>query len=302
MRMRRIAWRLAGLVALVACGPASPDPDGGVARGLFPALSLRPLTAHAVSPRRPHDILFVVVDALRPDHMGVYGYPHPTTPFLDALAAESYVFLHHSVGAPWTLASTATMLTGLEPDAHGCEGSRCRLPTRISTVAEDLKALGYRTGAIVANLNASSVMGFDRGFETFIDGTRDPELGKAPTAENALARASAWLEAGRNDPRPWFLFVFLVDPHAPYETPGEDAWLAAVGGDPVRMPDIEGDYDEATQRGIVALYDAAVAHTDAQLGRFFAQQEARGTLADATLLLTADHGEAFGEHGFYRHN
>jgi arylsulfatase len=290
---------------LAACAPSDParEPDGGVARGLFPGLSPAPLEGHAVSPGRPHDILFVVVDALRPDHMGVYGYPHPTTPFLDALAAESYVFLHHSVGAPWTLASTATMLTGLEPDVHGCEGSRCRLRPQLSTLAQDLKRLGYRTGAVVGNLNASSVMGFDRGFDRFIDALSDRDLAKAPTAAKVLERASDWIDAARADSRPWFLFVFLVDPHAPYETPETEAdWLAGIEGAPVRMPHIEGRYDEATRKGIVALYDASVAYTDDRLRAFFAEQEAQGTLADATVLLTADHGEAFGEHGFYRHN
>lgn len=297
-------------LALVAAAPAQAatgqDPDGGLARGYFDGLKPRPLTLKPTG-KKPGNVIFLVVDALRPDHMGVYGYDkarEPTTPFLDEWSQDAFVFLHHHVNAPWTRPSTASMLTGLYPSKHRTQTDQSKLPAGIRTLPMDMKRLGYQTVGVVGNGNGSSIGGLDRGFEHYVDTTTAWE--KLPNAQQIFDDALAWTDKKRKKNKPFFMFLFVVDPHDPYRAPPEyEKRFLPPGfeGEPRRRAhwEYKNDYPKHERDSMLAVYDAAIRYTDDQIKRFFGELEKRGLMDDTTIVITADHGDGFGEHGYYLH-
>ncbi|MBN2359222.1 MAG: sulfatase [Deltaproteobacteria bacterium] len=273
-----------------------------MARGYFGGLRGQAAILHDTGQRRGN-ILWIVVDALRPDHLGMYGYDKPTTPFLDELAAQSFVFVNAYVNAPWTRSSTASMLTGLYPSQHRTQSDRSKLPADIRTVAQDLKRAGYRTAAVVGNGNAGSMGGLNRGFDYYIDTVTHWD--GLPAAPDVYAEALTFLKQQQGSKTPWFLFLFLVDPHDPYHAPPEyeAQWLKGIAGEPRRRAHWEynNKYPENERRSMIALYDASIRYTDDQTRLLFDQIKALGLYQNTTVVFSADHGEAFGEHGYYLH-
>jgi len=267
----------------------------------------------------PRHVLLISIDTLRADHMGAYGYERPTTPFLDTLAARGVVFDSHMANSNCTLNSHASMLTGLLEPAHGVrdggrEGERFALPPAARTLAEELRAAGYRTAAFTSHplwLNAD--FGFDQGFDTFVTSWRP--------AERTVAEFLALLDEER--PERSFSFLHFFDVHSdepagepvlPYLSTPEliDEFAGAVPegftGCSERIPDAcASEYLKAVSNHVdvlapgqleflVGLYDAGIRKLDGDLERLFGELERRGFLADALVVVTADHGEAFMEH------
>ncbi len=267
-------------------------------------------------------VVLIVVDALRADHLGTYGYDRPTTPHLDAWAERGRVFERAWATSPWTLPSFGSILTGQLPSAHSAgievgEGADAdvevvaarnfvRLASSVPTVTELLAAEGFATGAFVANPFLDPRFGLDRGFVDY-DHYETSNSDLRPAAE-VVDRALDWIDGTGG--RPFFLMLHFFDPHLDYDAPppfrGRFAEASAEGLDlPVRglwpirnrldtMPAAERDF-------IVAAYDEELAYVDAELGRLFDELESRGVLNDAVVLLTADHGEAFFEHDGFEH-
>jgi arylsulfatase A-like enzyme len=194
--------------------------------------------------------------------MGAYGYDKPTTPFLDSVAKDAFVFLNAYTNAPWTRPAATSMLTGMWPSRHGTQTDRSRLPDHVPTVAEKMKALGYETVAVVGNGNAGSVAGLDRGFDHYVDTGRAWD--GLPTAADVYAEANAWLASRKSD-KPWFMFLFLIDAHDPYQAPPqyEKEWLGEYQGQPRRKAhwEFDNDYPEAERRSMIALYNASIRYT-----------------------------------------
>ena len=115
------------------------------------------------------DIVLVVVDTLRADHLGAYGYSRPTSPAIDAFASRATVFDDAWAAAPWTLPSVMSIMTGRLPSRHRVENDGLTLAPEIPTLAETLEASGYDTGAFVSHVYVDRPFGFARGFETFED-------------------------------------------------------------------------------------------------------------------------------------
>lgn len=257
--------------------------------------------------------MLLVVDALRPDHLGCYGYARPTSPAMDRLAARSVFFEEAVAVSSWTKPSVPSLLTGLYPSEHGVfEGSRKEgagppesdvLGEEASTLAERLREAGYRTAAFVHNAQLRGAFGFAQGFESY----RELES----SAPDLVREALAWLdEVRREGPRvPFFVYLHLLDTHWPYEPPAEAA--AALGAAGGSRPD---DYAlrEAVNRGLVSLsegelreivlrYDAEVLAVDRAVARLVEGLERRGVFDPSVFVLTSDHGEAFLEHGRLGH-
>ena len=286
-----------------AAAAPSPDPDHGNARAYFRGIELEPF-AYEPTGEKAKNVVWIVVDAMRPDHMGTYGYAKPTTPFLDSLAEDSFVFLHSYVNAPWTRPSTASMLTGLLPSKHRTQTDKSKLPADVRTIAQDFAAMGYETAGIVANGNGSSIAELDRGFSHYVDPAG--AFQKLPSAGQVYDEALKWLKTGRDTKKPFFLFIFVVDPHDPYRAPPdyEKKWLPkGFEGEPRRRAhwEYKNDYPEAERQSMIAVYDAAIRYTDDQTRRFFGELDALKLLDDLTWVVTADHGDGFGEHGYYLH-
>ncbi|MFW5924564.1 MAG: sulfatase [Myxococcota bacterium] len=247
------------------------------------------------TPDRPHVLVFLV-DTLRRDRLGAYGYDRPTSPHFDAFCDEAVRFEHAIAQSPWTSPSVASMFTGLHPLRHGLVRIGGVLPDTSRTMAEILSEAGYQTVAFSASAAASSEGGFAQGFEQFEEFVHPRRVG--PDSPVVLDALEKWLRA-RDDDRPLFLYVHVVDPHSPY---------APTGGFGSRFaPDTEIQSLRASRTrpellpAMEALYDGDVAMADAAFGRFLESLERHGLYQDAVTVFVADHGEQFLEHGGLQH-
>ena len=266
-------------------------------------------------------IVLVVFDALHAGHLGHLGYERDTTPHLDALAAEGVSFSRAFAPAPYTLASIPSLLTGRRPDTHGVTSVSARLSQEETTLAEVLARTGYRTVAAVGNFNGSARTGADQGFEVFREMFRDPEAALDPehAGEDAfrLATADMFVEFSsgvlEGDGRPLFLYLHILEPHAPYVMPDEyrGLWLdPAYEGrfaSGATQPFIDSLNDSASVaeddvEAAIALYDGNLKWADHNFGLLRQQLERAGLWDEALVIVTSDHGEAFWQHGRWGHN
>ncbi|MFQ5718737.1 MAG: sulfatase [Acidobacteriota bacterium] len=272
-----LAALLALLAPLAALGGESPPPPG-------PAAGLRdggPTTSRS----RPENVLLVTVDTTRADHLSCYGYGIRTSPHIDALASTGIRFADASSVVPLTGPGHATLMTGLVPRDHGAVRNGVRIRPEVPTLAQIASQIGMQTAAFISGWTLSArITGLDHGFDTYDDEMTDRYrlVNHQRWGDQTTDRALDWLDA--HGDTPFFLWVHLFDPHEPYRS--HDLDLAPVpGAAPVK------------RSGRVADYDQEIAFADAQIGRLLAALVRKG-LRDRTLVvLTADHGEAFGEHG-----
>jgi arylsulfatase A-like enzyme len=256
----------------------------------------------------------VVIDCLRADHVGAYGYPHPTTPNLDRLAAEGIRFEWSYANATWTKPSMATLFTGLYPSEHGLlrigepasdEIETDALPEGIPTIAERFAAAGYQPIAVVNQIHLKPEFGFGRGFEIY-------RWVKNRTGFDLNDDLFAALETGTRRGRPVFAWLHYIDAHWPYKrgrrgAPPELA-SARVRPEPPQEQSravidawVEEHLDERNRRALMTRYDREVAFADGALGDLVKRIEATGALDDTLLIVTSDHGEGFFEHGELMH-
>jgi arylsulfatase A-like enzyme len=258
--------------------------------------------ATAGPPSRPHVFVYLV-DALRADHLGCYGYPRPTSPAVDAFAKDATVF-HAVAPSSWTKASVASLFTGRSPIVHQAQDRSDALPGDAVTLAERLGAAGYRTYALYANAWVSGTFGLDRGFE---------EREFLPARSDRLNR-QLFGRLRRSAPEDrLFAYVHTIDPHLPYEPVSElrrrfaptgrtrsrvsAVWLEGVAararrGEPVPPRLIE---------EVTALYDAEIAFNDRQFGLFLEELKRRGLYDRSLIVFTSDHGEELFDHGGVSH-
>jgi len=244
-------------------------------------------------PQRPNVVVYVV-DCLRADHVGAYGYPLPTTPSLDRLAEDSLVLDELVSCAPWTKPSTGCLFTSLLPMYHQARTIDDALSFERLTLAEAFRDAGYATAAWVANpVINPRVFFFNQGFDRWID-LRAFEARAQGVHINALESDAAditkgvlpWLEA--NHDRTFFLYLHSLDLHYGYRPrpPFDEIFVE---------PAAEGlDRDRE-------LYDNELAYNDREIGKLIATLKELGIYDDTLVFVTADHGEEFGEHGFTRH-
>lgn len=255
-------------------------------------------------------IVLVLVDAMRPDHLGAYGYTRPTSPNLDRFAATGARFSRVYANAPWTRPSSVSFLTGLNASRHRTQSAKERIPDDVVTIAERLRKAGYATAGFTANGNGGSLAGLQRGFDVFEDPSNTYTKGKRGHTYNGLPsgpflidRVLAHLRA--STAKREFVFVFLVDPHDPYNAPPElEAMFLGDFKGTVRRKAVwetNNNYPPDERFSMVALYDAGIRYADQALGSFFAGLQELGLYDNATIFVSADHGEAFGEHGVYLH-
>jgi arylsulfatase A-like enzyme/Tfp pilus assembly protein PilF len=233
------------------------------------------------------NLLIVTIDTLRADHVGAYGYAAAQTPALDALAARGVRFSQAATSAPLTLPAHASLMTGTFPGFHNVrDNGGFYLGEEQDTLAEVLRARGYRTGGFVAAFVLDHRWGIAQGFDRFFD---DFDLAKyrvdvgldavqRPGSE-VVAKAIEWLDEDRT--RPFFGWVHLYEPHAPYEAPESIR---------ARFPPT-----------MIGAYDAEVATADLQLRRLLDHLTAAGRLDRTVVVVLGDHGESLGEHGEEQH-
>lgn len=298
-----VALARPGLAAPGAASAAAPaaatpaQPDGAPAAG--PAVAAAAAASGAVPAEgtagagpRPH-VLVYLVDTLRADRLGCYGYPRPTSPHLDAFAAGATLFEHAVAQSSWTKAAVASMFTGVWPPDHGAVGWAHSLAPEAETLAEGLRGAGYRTAAFVTNPHVVPHFGFDQGFDDFVRRIKVP-------SDKVTALVERWLDR-REDERPFFLYVHTMDPHAPYAPP--EPYRSAFAPDHAKMPTWAPRWkwpDEALPF-LSNLYDGEIARNDASFGALMTALRDRGLYDDTLVVVVSDHGEEFREHGLWRH-
>lgn len=278
-------------------------------RGNALCLGVTLLLAVACTPPPPNVVL-ISIDSLRRDHLGAYGYDRATSPHLDALAGEGVVFERAMSTTTWTLPAHASMLTGLYPTVHGVQGDADRLPDAARLVSEAFREAGYATRAVVSAPYLNAGFGFDQGWDLYDDVTGifdsraqnlDDSHWKVTSPEVHRRAVEALDTVGEG---PFFLFVHYWDVHydyappPPYDTmfdPGYEGAITSLNY--YWNDDIHADMRPRDLRHIVALYDGEIAYTDAYVGRLFEELRRRGLWDDALVVVTADHGDEFFEHG-----
>jgi len=250
-------------------------------------------------------MIVLVVDALRPDHMGCFGYGRDTTPRIDGWAARSAVFERAYAQAPLTPTSVASLLTARYPAAHRLVGDGEKIVggwRRDLMLTHWLQQDGWHTGCFSANPLIGPGWGFDAGF----DHVDHLDWRDARTLNRAL---TDWISERLRRRERFFAYVHYMDPHDPY-TPRRKAF----GPDASRFEGGEiNPYHEAIREGrdpglgaadlddMVSLYDAEVLETDREIGRLLAWMERHSLMESSAVALLADHGEAFMEHGWIKH-
>ncbi len=295
---------------------------------------------------RPN-LLWIVMDTTRADHLSVYGYARPTSPNIDAVAAEGVVFENAIAQSSWTMPTHFQMVT-----SRAVAGNEKVLDDSFVTAAEILKEQGYDTAAILGNYSLGRRSGFEQGFDTFMDGPvmlfylavfeklpvvklllraniLPPDFvlrmferkvfleGDAARADAITDRALRW--TARRGRKPFFLFINYMDPHDCYDPPQPFRDAFAAGVDPtigfVRwdfrrerhlssndfVRDVLPRLSARDWQAVVDLYDAEIAYLDHEMGRLFARLKAQGQYDDTVIVISADHGELFGEHGLANH-
>ena len=257
------------------------------------------------NPSAPN-IVYIVMDTQRRDRMGCYGYGRDTTPNLDALAARGLRFDDAYTTSSWTWPSTASLHTGLPPDAHGVRGaSACTLSQRFVTLAEALQARGYTTAAFVGNPIVEPDRAFDQGFETFLV-EKDSLRAAFRMSDEVVPRALEWMD--RHAPLRFFLYLHLVDPHTPHRPHPAEVERLGMAPRPADWPErgLDGVRHDApptpqTRQYASDLYDASVATGDRWVGAVLDRLDELG-LTDSTIVcFTSDHGEELFDHGDHGH-
>jgi arylsulfatase A-like enzyme len=265
------------------------------------------LACRPAAERRP-DVIVYLVDTLRADHLGCYGYPRATSPRIDAFAAESVLFENAVAQAGWTRPAVTSLLTGLDPHQHGVQGRLDGLAESFDTLPEILRREGYQTGAFVSSAVITEKFGFGQGFDTFRQRVKETIEPERPTSEWVNEEALRWLEQ-RDPDRPFFLFLHTLDPHMPYQPPEPFRRRLAPDADPragslERVVAVRDGLRPTTARDreeIPALYDAEIAGNDAAFGRLVEKLRARGLYDPLLLVFVSDHGEELFDHGGWEH-
>lgn len=255
------------------------------------------------------NVLIYMIDTLRADHLGCYGYGRPVSPAIDRFARDAVLFEDTVAQSPWTRSSVASLLTGLWPGTHGAEDRWDTLAPEALTLAEVLHRHGYRTGGVITNRSVARAFGFAQGFDTYRMLT--PEDTSARVHELAVEWLSRWreeqTEGGR---RPFFLYLHTVDPHSPYDPPERfrERFAAAVPRDGTGqrewlrlLKDGELEVTETLTRHLVDLFDGEIAANDESFGRLTEWLAGEGLLEETVVVLVSDHGEEFHEHGQWEH-
>lgn len=258
------------------------------------------------------NVLLVTLDTTRADHLGCYGYPLPTSPNLDRLAADGIRFDLAISTSAITPISHASIFTGLNPDRHGLRVFYGRTGHYLSpshpTLASILRDRSWRTAAFISAYPASERFGLEHGFDTFSTGVsqevmtgdprrRPPKDGywlDRPTA-SAQRRADvttdealAWLDEPAGEDDPFFLWVHYFDPHDPSLVPPQEI-IARFG--------VSRDDPDA----VLKVYDPEIFFMDGQFGRLIRQLKETGRYENTIIVVVGDHGQGLGDHGWFPH-
>jgi len=256
------------------------------------------------------NVLIISIDSLRADHVRCYGYARQTSPTLDAVAKEGVRFETVVSPTSWTLPAHLTLLTSLPPERHGVVGDRMRLGEGVVSLAQVLWQAGYATAGFVSGPYMQAEYGFARGFDHYDDHSvaRASHLAshEGITSPTLVRLVREWLGIWdlKGRARPFFVFLHMWDVHydytppPPYDTMFDPDYRGTVTAERYESPrQVHKDMDPRDLEHIIALYDGEIRFTDLHIGRLLSYLKDMGLLDDTVLVITADHGDEFFEHG-----
>jgi arylsulfatase A-like enzyme len=271
-------------------------------------------------PPKAQKMVMIVVDALRADRLGCYGFKEPTSPTIDALAREGVLFEKAHAASPWTAPSFGTLFTGVSPTVHGAGSMLAKgsdkgtslMGVTIEGLRKDLPALfellpdEVQTAAILTNAFLSEELGFKKGFDSFDQ--RNAAIRRYRTADETTQKAVEWLK--EHSKKPFFLLVHYFDPHMQYGppekyvemfAPNKPKRISAPFADHDAARDGSLDPNEDEKRFIRGLYNGEVRFVDDQLAVLMETMKRLELMDDTWIVLTSDHGEEHFEHGSFEH-
>jgi len=263
--------------------------------------------SYRLSRSKGPNIILISIDALRADHLSCYGYHRNTSPNIDRIASQGVLFKNGFSQVTWTLPSLTSIFLSQYVWRHKVDHPDKRLGNSFTTLAEILRDRNYTTSAFVGRGFLSSKYGFNQGFEIYDDGS--PCRRGYYEISSYISKLLSWLESVKS--RKFFLFIHTYDVHEPYNPPSPYSDLYTKGRcegkhlrtskgikprklDASKLTPEEIDY-------IMAVYDGGINYVDDQLGKIFRKLDQLGIADNTIIIVTADHGEAFKEHGKLGH-
>ena len=288
-----------------------------------PAIRSRSRAAGApASETRPRGVVWIHADTLRPDHLPMYSGKRDTAPFLRKLASEGALFTRAMTQGTWTKASSSSFLTSLYPTTHGVSAIPDRLPASVTTIADVYRAAGYATVSYSSVVFTGQLTNLHKGFEEVHEATSQTDpVYTSKSAREYVDRAVEWLDAHKEGP--FFMYLHVFDPHAPYEPrrPYASTWadpakrdehiaqrtsLRKVIKDPAQAPRGMATTEEMKAAGVdpatylaydMDWYDGSIRALDAEMARLFERLRAHGLDDTTAIVFMSDHGEEFQDHG-----
>ncbi len=279
---------------------------------IIPVLNLSGCGGGESFSSRYPDIVLILIDNIRADHLSINGYYRETTPVLDSLASCGTIWTRVQGQSSWTLPAMATIMTGLTQHAHGAgvfNGAFYGIDAALPTIPLLIKrGAGYQTAAFYNVILMSEDFGFNQGFDHF---DCQGLAGKASSrnARDTVNDYLIWYDANRDPSKPLFAAIHFFDPHLPYSPPHpwdtlysdpkSDTLFNEFWGDRNDVQDLNQGLvgmDSAQLEIMLGLYDSELAFTDNQIGRLISEIKTRGTLENTVFIIVGDHGEEFMEH------
>ena len=267
----------------------------------------------------PLGVVLIMCDTLRRDHLPMYGYKRETSPNLMKVASEGALFLDNIAQATWTKVSTPSIMTSLYPSSHGVRDVPDRLSASAETLAESYRAAGFATVSFSSVAFTGKLTNLQQGFEELHESTSvDEAKYRGKTARTYVDRATAWIE--RHKDTPFFMYLHVFDPHSPFEprSPYDALWAdpakkedhdklrekaRKLMADPGRQLPFQEDLEKAGAKLDEFMqndedwYDGSIRGMDAEIGRFLERLRRLGLEGKIQIVILADHGEEFIEHG-----
>ena len=275
------------------------------------------------------NVILISIDSLRADHLGCYGYERDTSPNLDRLAAEGTLFEQPIASSSWTLPTHMAMLTSMYDSVHQVRSRKRRYVLSHPLLAEVLQEAGYDTAGFYAGALLHPGFGFDSGFDDYVNctsyswaadlgleefGERRDETREAArtdiTSPRIHEKVTGWLDGwlAREEKERFFLFIHYWDVHydyippAPYDTMFDPEYDGSFDfSDFEHNEAIEPNMSKRDLQHLIALYDGEIRWTDEWIGKLFAYLAGKGIYDETLIIVTADHGEEFFDHGMKGH-
>lgn len=269
---------------------------------IFILINLFSLSQKLFNPPSGPNVLLIVADTLRADHLGCYGYKRPTSPYIDKFAAEAIVFEKAMSNAPWTKPSMGTLFTSLSPHEHQAFYWEDYLDNGYLTLAETYRNNNYLTFAVQTNAIITKYYNFHQGFQRYDEIIRKK-------ADQVTALFYSWLNKNKN--KPFFAYLHFMDVHLPYEAPEEFNQIFEQEPIDSLLNDINGAYEvrilnelglsQQDKQHFINMYDAEIRYFDHYFGALINNLKKLGLFDKTIIILTSDHGEEFWEHNGSEH-